>query len=99
MVDRFNICIVYRACSERSASSIRGEVGNLFYHCLLLRKKKCGGEMENFRSSSGGGFEKKMKIYCDVGCEREKIGIRNLGEVEMGEMRNVGEVKRWRGFI
>jgi hypothetical protein len=30
--------------------------------------------MENFRSSNGGGFEKKMKIYCDVGCEREKIG-------------------------
>jgi hypothetical protein len=55
--------------------------------------------MENFRSSSGGGFEKKMKIYCDVGCEREKIGIRNLGEVERGEVRNAGEVMRWRGFI
>jgi hypothetical protein len=45
--------------------------------------------MENFRSSCGGGFEKEMKIYCDVGCEREKIGIRNLGEV-----RNAGEVMR-----
>jgi hypothetical protein len=50
------------------------------------------------RNSSGGGFEKKMKIQCDVSCEREKL-ILEIWEVERGEMRNVSEVKRWREFI
>jgi uncharacterized membrane protein (DUF485 family) len=45
----------------------------IIFSFFVVAKKKCGGEMENFRSSSG--------------------------EVERGEMRNVGEVKRWREFI